>query len=221
MAYAYKVNRITMFGTSFEGAEEWSTGFYMGYEDQDADAPDLADLTTLATAWQTYFTTSSSKISGSWKTVGIKASHLNADGTTDLGATQIYTYGTPIQGGYNSGVNPPQVALVVTLKTAIARGLGANGRMFLPGISQGVQGNGKIIGAAQTEMADNLQDFFDAANTSWNTGTIINASKGRTISPTSPPINAEVTSIRLGDVYDTQRRRRNALVETYISRAIA
>lgn len=220
MPFAYKVNRITFHGTSFQGQEEWSTGFYMGYPDQDASAPTVGDLASLAANWQTWFTASASKVNGGWKTDGVKSALLNVDGSTSLDDVVYYNYPTAISGGYSGGNNPPQIALVVTLKSDIPRGLGANGRMFLPGISQGIQDNGKIIDVARDEMADQLQDFFDAANTTWNTGQLINASKGRTVAPTAPGVNAPITSIKLGNVYDTQRRRRNQLAEQYASRVV-
>jgi hypothetical protein len=150
----------------------------------------------------------------------VKSALINLDGTTDLDNVVYYNYPSSIAGGYSGGQNPPQIALVVTLKSDIPRGLGANGRMYLPGISQGIQSNGKIIDVARDEMADQLQDFFDAANTTWNTGQLINASKGRTASPVAPGINAPITSIKLGNVYDTQRRRRNELTEQYASRVV-
>lgn len=220
MPFAYKVNRITFHGSSFEGQEEWSTGFYMGYPNQDASAPDVLDLAALAANWTTWFTASASKVNSGWKTDGVKSALLNLDGTTDLGNVVHFNYPAAISGGYNGGNNPPQIALVVTLKSDIPRGLGANGRMFLPGISQGIQSNGRIIDAARDEMATQLQTFFDAANTTWNTGNIINASKGRSVAPIAGGINAPITSIKLGNVYDTQRRRRNQLAEQYASRVV-
>lgn len=220
MAYAYKVNRITFHGTSFDGGEEWSSGFYMGYTDQDASAPTEGDLAFVAGVWETWFEASASKVSSAWKTVGCKSALLNVNGTTDLDNVVYFNYPAPITGGYTGGQHPPQISLVVTLKSGIPRGLGANGRMFLPGISQGIQSNGKIIDVARDEMADQLQDLFDGINTAWNTGYLINASQGRTVAPTSPPLNAKIETIKLGNVYDTQRRRRNQLSEAYASRVI-
>jgi hypothetical protein len=57
-------------------------------------------------------------------------------------------------------------------------------------------------------------------------GRPILASKGHRIVNSDPPawanpVNATVTGIRLGDVYDTQRRRRNSIPESFIPRVLA
>ena len=46
-------------------------------------------------------------------------------------------------------------------------------------------------------------------------GQLINASHPPVVIGGPSPVNKVVTTIKVGNVYDTQRRRRNALAESY------
>lgn len=221
MAYAHKVVRVTFHGTCWGGAEEWSTGLFLGQESADAEAPDGDGAAAIAGYWQTWFTTSSSKVSSNYKCDYVKLALLNTDGKTDLANVVTHNYPTALTGGYTGGQNPPQIALVATLQSNVPRGLASKGRMYLPGIGQGIQGDGKIIQVAQAEMATNFQTFMNQLRNNFAIpGQPILASEGRIGIGGSGPINKLVTSVKIGNVYDTQRRRRNQLVESYEARSL-
>jgi len=220
--YAYKVNRVTISGTCAGGAEEWSTGFYMGYAAGDSSNPTQTLADSIKTAWQTFFTATASKVQSNYTTRSIKISQLNTDGSTLLDNTIFSDYATPIVGTGASTFFPPQVSLVCTLQSALSRGLAAKGRMYLPGVGAPLASTGKISATADvTAIATNLKTFFDAVNTAGGVaGKIILASKGRP-GVAGSASNQLMTKLRVGDVYDTQRRRRNGLVETYQSATLA
>jgi len=49
-------------------------------------------------------------------------------------------------------------------------------------------------------------------------GNLINASRGRALQiGNDMPVNRYVQDVLVGDVYDTQRRRRNQLQESYVT----
>lgn len=222
MAFAHSVTRVTISGTMFGGAEQWSTGFYLGEEGSDVSNPTTAAAEAIGARWQTYFTSAGASIANDYLTTQVKMAQMDASGATDLDNVVYYNYTTPPAGANAATQYPPQISLAVTLKSALTRGLAAKGRMYLPGVCHPVDTNGKIASATVGAHATLLQTMFDGINTDVGiAGRLILASKGRTTVPTSPPVNAEVTSLALGDVFDTQRRRRNALVETYVQRAIA
>jgi hypothetical protein len=222
MVYQFKPIRVTISGTCFGAAEEWSTGFFVGDEDDDATAPTQAFVDDVATYWQTFFTASNSKISNRYQTTEVKAALLNADGSTDIDSVVHHTYGTAISGVYTVNHNVPQASLVVTLTSANLRGLASKGRMYLPGYAPSIGTDGKISGTDIGLVSTTFQTFMNAVNGSFNIpGAVILASKGR---PTAvPPLagpSKTVTGYKIGNVYDTQRRRRNQLVETYTSGTI-
>lgn len=230
MAFANSVQRVTISGTSFGGAEIWSTGFYVGIPGADAGVPTQAFADNVRTAWTALFTNTNMGIHSNWKTNQIKVAELGADGKTFLNTVIYAPYGTPIAGASNGSCFPPQIALATTLVADGQRGLAAKGRMYLPGVSLAVGANGQIDVGSVTGMVAKMKTFLDAVNTAAGAGTyVVLASEGRKIKGTDgkytpvpgTAVTQKVTSVRIGSVYDTQRRRRNALVEAYQSQGLA
>lgn len=213
--FAHKVNKYTISGTSYSGGEIWSTGFYMGSESADAGLPNEAGLGDIDTAWKTFFQSAQVKCGTNWTTTQIKGVQLLTTGVTDDG-TQVYRAISPTYNGTGSSMKmPPQVSLCATLTTAVSRGLASKGRMYLPGVSIPIFDDGRISTTDAGYVATQLATFLSACNASTNLpGSVILASKGK-----KPlyidGLNRVVTNTRVGNVYDTQRRRRDALVETY------
>lgn len=224
VAYANSHVKVTLFGTCFGGAEEWSTGFRMGSEAEGSGnfAIPAGWLALAAAAWQTYFTNGSNGFSNIYKTNGIKAAIITETGATDLANVETYSYGTPITGGSGGTYYPPQISLVAQLAAASPIGLGAKGRMYLPGINFGINASGVLNVTEAQAVANGLRTFLDACESAaLSPGYVMNASKGRPGIPFTAPVNRRVTSVRVGSVYDTQRRRRNQLPETYYTAALA
>lgn len=110
----------------------------------------------------------------------------------------------------NAGTNtdtavPPQCAIVVGLRTGTA-GASARGRFYLPGTATNtVSTGGRIKPATVTDLLNGLGAYFQAINAGgYNVGVFSQTTHGFTPSP----------YIELGDVWDTQRRRRDTLVES-------
>lgn len=215
MGFNHKVNRVTISGSSFGGEEEWSTGFYFGYTSGDADLPDQDTVDAIGPLWQTFFTASTSYTGSAWKTHEIKMSQLGTDGKTIADSPKYFTYATPITGGGTGPNFPPQVALVATLVGAEARGLASKGRMFLPGIMSSVDSNGRISDASRTSICNNLKTFLVGVNMLPANNVVVLASQGRKPPLLGDPVIKQAINVRVGNVYDTQRRRRNALTEVY------
>lgn len=227
---AHRTTRITISGTFGGGVEEWSTGFWFGNANGDADLPDQALVDGVLAAWKTFFTSNNSWTQSNFTTTQVKAASHGTDGRSDANDT-VYAVANPTFSGTIGQKFPPQVTLAVTLLGPQARGLASKGRMYLPGIGAGVGDNGKANPGALDTIADGLKTFFDAINNLPSNHVVLNASHGQlTYNPLTKqwqpkidglgPISKPVQSLKLGDVYDTQRRRRNQLVETYRTRAI-
>ena len=125
-------------------------------------------------------------------------------------------------GGAGSGTQfPPQVALVASLRTAQV-GPHGRGRIFLPGAGAALSSSyGLVDPTRQASVTTAAAAFFEGC-------TFDDALGGPTAYPavvpaaqSAPTAYALVNQIRVGSVFDTQRRRRRSLVETYTTAAVS
>lgn len=222
MVFAHKVVRVTFSGTMWGGQEEWSTGLYLGLKDADAPTPTQAAADQCCEAFRSMFVNGNMGISNAYQFTKTKLAAIDASGHT---IDSEVLYAAP--SGSNSGGNitdrvPSQVALVVTMLSNRPRGLAAKGRMYLPGVSHKVNTSGRIdINPVVNNMAGLLKTFFDSMrNDADIPGQPILAAKGTGALPALTAQNDYITKIRVGDVYDTQRRRRNGLSEAYVNQTL-
>lgn len=222
MVYAHRVNRVTISGTMFNGAEEWSTGFFLGQEGADAADGSDAGAAAILAAWETFFEHTNSKISSSYRVTQAKIAAIDTNGHTEPDHVYYAYPGSTITGSSAINTLPPQCSLVVTLLSDRPRGKASKGRMYLPGIATLPDAaTGKLLSATVGAIADNLKTFFDALVGHVDIpDQLILAAKGTGPVPALTAQNDFVETIRVGDVIDTQRRRRNGLVETYTSRVL-
>lgn len=215
MGFPHKVVKVTLSGTMFGGQEIWSTGFHMGFEGQDAPAITETGASDISAAWETFFKATTSEISNKYTFNLCKLSMLATDGKAVPDSAVYYSPPTAVTGGSNSSAMPPQVALVATLANSLPRGLATKGRMFLPGVNSVVDATGHLSAITCGNIATNLQTFFGAIMNDADTpGRAVLASTGNALQ-LRPGAIRNVTQIRVGNVYDTQRRRRNAMTEAY------
>jgi hypothetical protein len=228
--FAHSVKRITISGTCYNGAEIWSTGFYVGSVGSDVSNPTQAFADAVRTAWTAFFTNSTSAIGNAWKTDNVKVAQISATGITSESNVVYAPYGTAITGGGGTQNLPPQIAMVCSLENAGARGLAAKGRMYLPGVGAPVGTDGKLTSTTALALANNMKTFLDAVNAAAPTAEdVILASQGNRVKDAQgkyqpvpgTAVNAVVNRVRVGSVYDTQRRRRNQMVEVYQSATLA
>lgn len=220
MAFAHKVNRVTMSGTMYAGQEIWTTGFWAGSTTADAPAPTEEAAEAIATDWQTFFTSASVKIAYLFKTATIKITPYSAAGVIDVAGIKSYSYPTAIEGAHTGNGNPPQCSVVATLVAGSGIGNGGKGRMYLPGVGSGIDTTGHLATGDANSIASALGTFFANVNASIDSpGIAINAAKTAPITGFLA-VNRALTVVRVGNVFDTQRRRRNALAESYSSDTI-
>lgn len=132
-----------------------------------------------------------------------------------------YAVGSPMRlnwtgsypaGAGASGIQPLQNALVVSHRTPQV-GRRGRGRMFLPALSSTIIGTDGLVGTTPRNLAASKQvtflesiSYLDAL-TEWFLIPIVTGAPWTQYS--------RITGVQVGNVPDTQRRRRNALVETY------
>jgi len=217
-------HHATLYGTMFGGNEIWTTGFALtpsGGGDE-GTAPTVAEAQAIATAFNTFWTTAANGINGEYKFAGCKVSHVSTAGTVDTSLTQFYDLTTPSSGAGIVSTPVPQISVVATLQTLKTRGVGSKGRMYIPGVGFSIDNGAKISTANCTQLANQIKTFLDAVNASTDVpGIVALMSREKTGVPFRAAEHNAVASVRVGNVYDTQRRRRNQLVETYQTAALA
>lgn len=227
---AYRTSRVTIQGTMFGGAEEWSTGFWYGNAGGDAELPTQAVADGVRDAWRTFINHQQSYISDAYLSTIVKVSSHGTDGKSDANDTVYSSFGAD-DNGVRAEKLPPQCALVATLMAVDNRGLASKGRMYLPGVVIGVTNNGQTDPFNTNLIAVNFAAFINTVN-GIGQNVVVNASHGQlTRDPVDGsvgpkiggygPVTKAVRRIQIGTVYDTQRRRRNGLNEQYQTQALA
>lgn len=149
------------------------------------------------------------------------------DSTGHVAPAAPFATGTPVvltykaettaDGGGSAALLPAQISVVASTRTAQV-GRSSRGRMFLPALdSQELQANGTFGTSNANTMAGNVSTFLEACQ-------VVPGGPGVSCLPAVIPTNWEtyalINSVRVGDVYDTQRRRRRALPEVYSSAVV-
>lgn len=125
-----------------------------------------------------------------------------------------YTGSNPT--GAVAGVIPPQVTAVASLRTSQV-GRRGRGRMFVPPFGTAGNNSGRVSPSAIAALGEATKEFLEGCRVSAGTG-------GVNVYPVvtgAPFINyAMINQCRVGDVFDTQQRRRRSLVENYANTTI-
>lgn len=105
---------------------------------------------------------------------------------------------------------PFQCAPVVSLRTATLSRAG-RGRFYAPSLAVDQIAQGRMVAGAQTALADSALAMLQAVEAAGLAVVIYHRGAGTT---------TPVVSLDVGDVIDTQRRRRNKLIEARTSRLL-
>lgn len=202
-------------GNLLSGADNWSTGFNCPV----AGAPTVADLNAMALGALIYFRDQY------WTSVAVqvlihpstslrtcKVSWVDASGLTlVVGQADL---AVPAVGTSPTVPLPSECAIVCSLRTGVA-GARGRGRMYLPGFAVNVMSStGFLVVGSQTAILQRMQIFFDDFNADV---TLPRAGVATQVGSAVNPI----TSIQVGSVVDSQRRRRNGYPEVYQSAVLA
>ena len=143
----------------------------------------------------------------SWKEVRISA--VETDGTIVNGAS-VGTITTPIVG--TGGMSaPPQNAIVSSLVTG-GRGPRNRGRLFIPAPGAAPTADGLLSTAQKTAVNNASKAVVNSVNA-------ISGIRAAVVSRTHGTYS-DIIKVRVGDEFDTQRRRRNGRNEVYTALAV-
>ena len=143
----------------------------------------------------------------------IKVAQIGANGKylPGSGSPYLYTTGLPFTGG-TGRVGPPMSALKATFTTPLKRGRGHIGGIYLPFIGYAGWNTSTISAAAQTDY------------TNWAKAILTAIAQGQPNLPSNvqPCIASkldgslhQINGVKMGNVIDVQRRRKEQVVETY------
>lgn len=197
-------------GGTLPGGDEWSCGLRMIPINQGVATSNQARLDAAANAVHIFHGTVNSQISPRAVLTFAKLNAIGVNGRYVEQTTLEHIF--PNEGGVgNEAKTPPnQVALVVSLTTAVSRGPAHRGRFYmpLPCLTPGI--DGRITIADRNNVHDSAVDFLAALNAvDPNLKVAVMSRK------LYAPASRLVTGIEVGRVLDTQRRRRNKLAEAY------
>nr|CRY96657.1 hypothetical protein [uncultured prokaryote] len=204
MPYTGPHTYVTWFGDAFTAAEEWQVGIRLSTA---FSVPTTTQLEDLDAAMGALLTSANVAFPSSRRYLGLKVAPQDVNGRYPDGIDAVeYLRPAPLSGSSSGGY--PQIALCLSWRTNRSRGIGSNGRMYVPSAFPIVATDGRISStnalAAATAGAQFIADVRDAGLGSPAVMSTVGA--GRT---------EAITGCRVGRVMDTQRRRRNQLAEEY------
>jgi hypothetical protein len=191
--------------------ERWSVGLNYGPGTQNLpDTPPLlqvwADAVATALGGLSTSTVVRSWLSSVGSITDVAAYYYPGPGPAD--ATAVSTDTLPLPGTVTIAL-PPQCTQAITLETGFA-GRRYRGRIFWPRLTGTVQTTLKMN---QTQSTSD--DFAAMLRLTESNGTDLTA-YALSVYSEAGDFLTPVSSISIGDVVDTQRRRRDALVETRV-----
>jgi len=149
--------------------------------------------------------------------VGVRVAAVGTTGL-ELATPKLYTLSPTVDG--TAGDVNAQSTIVLSLRNS-AFGPGAKfGRMYLPHTSFALLTNSPLADPSDVSaFATACETFIEGCETSMN-ASIAEVLNSMIISQITGRPSRAVAQIAVGNVTDTQRRRRNALPETYVFRTI-
>lgn len=218
----YKVRVNGVFASDLDNPYEiWSWGF--SYGSAATVVPDPVDpigdvFDGLVDAITSYHQDPGTNVASVCRLTQIKCSAIGRNGRVTLEEDGSYrqreiNFSPEEFGGGGGGLeHPPQVAMCVTLQ-AVRAGRHGLGRWFLPGPAIAMTPSGVISTANRDGVAVSTKAFIDAVN-------LIDDTANAVCVAGSDGITSPVNIFRVGQVLDTQRRRRNAMSENYVLTAV-
>lgn len=219
MAYPYDFIKFTFGGQLAGNNEIWTCGFHIGKANSDVGAGQFlaleAELPALGALVRAYVADTTMRIPSGASVQWIKLALIGKDGKY---IREPLEYILPTAG---SGGNPqgyvPQASTVVTLVSAKFKDPGKYNRFYLPAASPSGTGSYRLTAQQIADMSARSAQFLGDVHEA-----IYHEADTLTIKAVSQNVSQyyDVVYARVGDVLDTQRRRRNKIAENYSDTAI-
>lgn len=202
MAYPAAHSLLTFSGPAYGELEQWATGVRL----RRTTVPSVAEVEAAGEAFIAFMNNSEMQGSGACKMQSAKWAPQNVEGKYGDGAPVEHLFANRTIGTNQS--MPAQIAVVISLRTARPRGRASNGRMYIPALPQLEANTGKFSVATALDIATAAAEMLTAIGAALSTQCVVGSAVGT-------GLLENVTGVRVGRVPDTQRRRREGLVEDY------
>lgn len=195
-------------------AEEWTCGIRFAADGGDPTVLDPeAFLTAVQNPMATWFHDAQNGMSNTCTLDFIKANLIGPNGRyVNRSNTHRFDWSPVIAGGVAPALLPIS-SLVFSWRTARNRGPGAHGRIYPPNFTYGTGTSVEVQPADQGAAANAGQRLLRLLTAAWIPGGLAHAVVASNVDASLTPI----TLVSVGNVWDTQRRRKNALAETYVT----
>jgi hypothetical protein len=198
-------------GGTLPGSEEWSCGVRIASTTPGAFVGWSSGMeTAMAAALATFHASADAQIAPSAVLTFMKLNDIGVDGRYLQPITHEHIFANIAGGGTAAKTPPNQVACAVSLLTAVSRGPAHRGRFYMPLPTVTPYGDGGFDPTQRDSIVTAATTLLTALNA---------ADAGHKVAVFSRKSGAAahrlVTSIKVGRVLDTQRRRRSSLVEAY------
>lgn len=209
--------KVTLEGTNATDQDIWTTGWRIApspASEPIINYPEMANtlLGSVRGAAETFWDALKGRIARGTRLNSVKVAPVDEDGRyIDNMDSVIYDWETPLA-GTSITVHPPQVSVVASLTTGTRRGNATHGRMYLPLTAISMNSNDFTIPVAERQAIANavkglLNDSLGTiADISLDPVVMSNIGSGTT---------RTITTVAVGSIADTQRRRRNRFTEEY------
>jgi hypothetical protein len=199
---------LTIGGTSYAGTEEWQFGMRIIPENV-GEGPSQAQIDALATPIQTFWNTAGIFMPVTHSLTFCKLAPIGLNGKYPDGEIAYEHVYTPDPGPATTPLYPAQVALVVSLRTAVPRGRGHAGRFYLPGPASAMTSDGRHSSGIPTAVNAAVRTLVLAINGAASVGTV------GVITSLGNGTSRAVTAIRCGQRADVIRKRAGKQDEAY------
>lgn len=225
MAYASEQLYVTWGGTIGTAAtgEVWQCGVHYAPITPSGVVgnPTQAQADALWNQLSGYHAATQAGIANAAKMTFVKVAHLDIQGEYTTDPVISDHSAEPVSGGVGVGTSIPQGTVAVTMHSGTTFGKANYGRFYLPWASFSVSDSGHIGSGQVGNLLTLTTNVFEACYTAVNT----NSASGGTLALTNMSqvgagTNKRPTQWRIGDVVDTQRRRRNRIAENYQTGAL-
>jgi hypothetical protein len=216
-----RAHTYLQWGGTLPGNEQWTCGLRLAPPVAVAaeDLPTHEEMQaliedTVGAIVTTYFSSANAGINANIKLTFVKFNVIKTDGLYRDAATAEQVF-TPLGGGVSGLPLPNQIALAISTCTAFTRGPAHRGRWYSPSPATSIDvTTGLISQAYADQVATAAWGYVTALNTALfdgGTGPQVAVMSRKDLAPAT----RFVTSIEVGRVLDTQRRRRRSIPEMY------
>jgi len=232
MPYTAPHMYLTLLGDAYAGAEHWQFGFRL----TDGGASSQATANDVGPAIAAWYPVAANGFYATHRLTSVKVARIGVDGDYEPNEVSgVWFPGAPVAGSEGHAVDSPdvpQLTVCCTLQTAVPRGRGARGRVYPPPQRFNIGADGLLIAGDAAVFALRMAALVTAINARPLVGNVAVMSRGKreagpivngkqTWTYPNPGSTNNVTSVGVGRVVDTQRRRRRSLIESRQTSAVA